>query len=204
MFDEKISQTLERICLKAMSQEPVNRYSTAKDLAEELRLAIQPKRRLWVGMLILLLLAGVWGIATVRNSNDAGKADTTVRKTQTSPAPKDADKSKTKSDTKEEKKGILEGMVFFDAALNRITVMDRSATKVFYSFDGLEWKEALDVRRAPAGNLYGKVDELGQFRETGGTLLVKYRDSQGRESDVSVFDFKAAIPGHMFDGKLKF
>ena len=44
-IDDTIPKELERICLKALSKRASERYSTAKDMAEDLRLFLQDRRR---------------------------------------------------------------------------------------------------------------------------------------------------------------
>jgi serine/threonine protein kinase len=65
-IDEKIPKELERVCLKCLSKDVTQRYSTAADLAQRLKDAIQPRRRLShrvLGSLLALAICmvGVWG-----------------------------------------------------------------------------------------------------------------------------------------------
>lgn len=73
-LDEQIPPALERICLRCLAKQPAERYSTAADLATELR-AVMPARsevkrswpRLVVG--ILGIIAGLWLIANAFRSD---------------------------------------------------------------------------------------------------------------------------------------
>ncbi len=66
---DDIPKPLEDICLKAMAKEPASRYTTAADMAAELRRVLAPKRRgiglpyLIAAILGMLLVAlGVWAL----------------------------------------------------------------------------------------------------------------------------------------------
>jgi serine/threonine protein kinase len=69
-IQEDIPKPLESICLKAMAKEPADRYTTAADMAAELRAALAPPRRrsgglpfLIAAILGLLFVAlGVWAL----------------------------------------------------------------------------------------------------------------------------------------------
>jgi hypothetical protein len=66
----KISEALQSVCLKCLAKHPADRYSTAEQLATELRAALHaPRPRNWrwlmmVGIAVLVALAGfgVWGL----------------------------------------------------------------------------------------------------------------------------------------------
>ena len=62
---------LERICLKAMAKDPVERYATAKDYAVALKAVIGPKRwKFWfAGSVLALLLSALLVVSILRTWN---------------------------------------------------------------------------------------------------------------------------------------
>jgi hypothetical protein len=80
--DDAIPAELERVCLKALAKRPAERYTTAKDMADDLRrflrarapddalpLAAEPgdpprsRRAVWVGVVAVALAVGAGGVA---------------------------------------------------------------------------------------------------------------------------------------------
>lgn len=56
-LDDTISPELDRICLKCLAKEIANRYSTGRDLAEDLQRVTSTPRRTWLMVAGLMLLA---------------------------------------------------------------------------------------------------------------------------------------------------
>jgi hypothetical protein len=69
-FDGTIPEAVESVCLKCLAKHPADRYTTAEQLATELRAALMaPRPRNWrwlkvIGIAVLVVLAGfgVWGL----------------------------------------------------------------------------------------------------------------------------------------------
>jgi len=61
-IDDSISPELERLCLKALSKSPTERFTTALDFANSLRAIATPTKRrrwpLWIGLTGILLIVG--------------------------------------------------------------------------------------------------------------------------------------------------
>ncbi|MEO1527831.1 MAG: serine/threonine-protein kinase [Planctomycetota bacterium] len=59
--DDSISKDLERATLKCLEKRPVDRFSTALDLAREIRRIERPQRRkvMWLASILLLVIVGI-------------------------------------------------------------------------------------------------------------------------------------------------
>jgi len=78
-IDQTIPIEIERLCLKALSKNPIDRFSTAKDFADELRKAMSPtiqngKSRLGFGSVLLIVIAtsafGFWWFNGLRQKRN--------------------------------------------------------------------------------------------------------------------------------------
>ncbi len=79
-IDRRIGRSLERVCLRCLEKRPAQRYSTAADLAEELRCAgcrPSPSRRGWLvgGAVLAVLLLFSWLAASYRNPSADSTAE---------------------------------------------------------------------------------------------------------------------------------
>jgi hypothetical protein len=77
VMDSSVSPTLERICLKAIAKSPADRYTTAGDMARDLREAIRVRESRWPTLKTLVaatavILLAVVGTFAVSLSKDAG------------------------------------------------------------------------------------------------------------------------------------
>jgi hypothetical protein len=70
-----------------------------------------------------------------------------------------------------------------------VSVMDNTATKIFYSFDQNEWKTVPSVQRlTTVACVYGPIPDWGISDKPPDFVYIKYLDHRGQESRV--FDFK--------------
>ncbi len=86
-IDRSIPVKLERLCLKAMAKNPVDRFSTAQDFADELRhLMTQPKQSSWAKgvfapVFLALMIGGggtVWWLNGQREPKNEVKEDVAI------------------------------------------------------------------------------------------------------------------------------
>jgi len=76
-YDDRIPRELERICHKAMAKRASDRYSTAKDFADDLRLFLQEQALLQTGLTPGVATSQASQTATVRSDSSAVNAGST-------------------------------------------------------------------------------------------------------------------------------
>ncbi len=94
-IDDKIPKPLEAVCLRAMAKNPADRYSTAGDMAAELRAAVQaappPRRNFWLaigaGGAAAAALATVLLFARSRDNNAKGPGNSAIAGSQNGSQP---------------------------------------------------------------------------------------------------------------------
>jgi Protein kinase domain len=82
VMDGSISPELERICLKALAKSPADRYTTAADMARDLRSANRVLVPLWRNLKTLaaaaavVIIVGALGLASMTHGNSQAEAST--------------------------------------------------------------------------------------------------------------------------------
>lgn len=82
VMDGSISPELERICLKALAKSPADRYTTAADMARDLRAANRVRVPLWRNLKSLaaaaavVIIVGALGLASMPRSRSQAEAST--------------------------------------------------------------------------------------------------------------------------------
>ncbi len=82
VMDGSISPELERICLKALAKSPADRYTTAADMAHDLRAANRVRVPKWRNLKILaaaaavVIIAGALGLASMTHGHSQAEAST--------------------------------------------------------------------------------------------------------------------------------
>jgi hypothetical protein len=150
-INDRIPASLERICLKALSKQPADRYSTARDLARDLRQAIQPRSLLRLHQLAWLLsgLAIVLiGVLLVVWSLDGGKETPT-------PTPPRAEREAELMPQKH-----TSAIIGLAASTRYLVSIDRSGAVWLWDLDE---KRALERVDAPRGTWRAGFSANGQL-----------------------------------------